>query len=57
MAKLDPVELLQRSDLPGLAKMLGPKSEVDVEEATRELIRLAGLTPTGKAKLRDGRTG
>jgi DNA-directed RNA polymerase subunit beta len=57
LAKLSPVEALEQANLPGLAKMLGPKSEADVEAATRELIRLAGLTPTGKAKLRDGRTG
>jgi DNA-directed RNA polymerase subunit beta len=40
-----------------LAGMLGPKSEADVDAAADALIRLAGLTPTGKARLRDGRSG
>ena len=48
---------LEGAGLPHLAAMLGPKSGVDVEDAARELMRLAGLMPTGKCKLRDGRTG
>ncbi len=54
---MKPAEALTKAGLPGLAKMLGPKSDADVEAATEELMRLAGLTPTGKARLRDGRTG
>ncbi|MSR06000.1 MAG: DNA-directed RNA polymerase subunit beta [Gemmatimonadetes bacterium] len=40
-----------------LAGLLGPKSEADVEAAALELLDLAGLRPTGKVRLRDGRTG
>ncbi len=40
-----------------LAAVLGPKGEQDVEAAGVELLQLAGLTPAGKARLRDGRTG
>jgi len=50
-------ERLDATELPALAKMLGPKSDADVEAAAAELLALAGLTPTGKARLRDGRTG
>jgi DNA-directed RNA polymerase subunit beta len=50
-------ELLAASGLPELAAMLGPKSGVDVEAASTALLRLAGLTPVGKMRLRDGRTG
>ena len=42
---------------PQLATLLGPKSEADVESATREFLGAAGLTPTGKMRLRDGRSG
>ena len=37
--------------------MLGKKSEADVDAAAVELMRLAGLTPFGKVRLRDGRSG
>ena len=37
--------------------MLGPKAEADIDAAAAELLRLAGLTPTGKMRLRDGRSG
>jgi DNA-directed RNA polymerase subunit beta len=56
-AALDEAGLLEQGGLEALAKMLGPKNGVDVDAAARELLRLAGLTPYGKAKLRDGRTG
>ncbi len=46
---------LKRLELPALAAMLGEKG--DVEAAGLELMKLAGLTPGGKAHLRDGRTG
>src|SRR5207247_825777 len=39
------------------AALLGPKSEADVDQAANELLKAAGLTPTGKARLRDGRSG
>ena len=56
-SKLSPVEILKADGLPALASMLGPKSAADVDEAACELIRLVGLTPGGKCRLRDGRTG
>jgi DNA-directed RNA polymerase subunit beta len=56
-AALSPAEALEAGGRPALARLLGPKSEADVEAAARELLALAGLTPTGKARLRDGRTG
>jgi len=54
---LDPAALLNDQELPALAGMLGKKSEADVDAAAAELIRLSGLTPFGKVKLRDGRSG
>jgi DNA-directed RNA polymerase subunit beta len=53
----DPADMLQSHELPALAGMLGPKSEADVDAAAAELMRLAGLMPTGKVWLRDGRSG
>jgi DNA-directed RNA polymerase subunit beta len=50
-------EALESSGKPALAGMLGPKGESDVDAAADELLRTAGLTPAGKARLRDGRTG
>ena len=44
-------------ELPALAGMLGKKSDVDVDAAAMELMRLAGITPGGKVRLRDGRSG
>jgi DNA-directed RNA polymerase subunit beta len=52
-----PQEVLEAVGLPALAALLGPKSEADLDQAVNELLRLAGLTPTGKARLRDGRSG
>ncbi|MFN9255230.1 MAG: DNA-directed RNA polymerase subunit beta [Gemmatimonas sp.] len=54
-AALSPADKLRRIGQPALAALLAGDSDVDA--AAAELIRLAGLTPTGKAKLRDGRTG
>ena len=34
-----------------------PRARADVDAAADELLRTAGLTPAGKARLRDGRTG
>ena len=53
----DPVDRLLELELPALASMLGKKSEADVDAAAVELMRLAGLTPFGKVRLRDGRSG
>jgi DNA-directed RNA polymerase subunit beta len=52
-----PAEVLESVGLPALAALLGPKSEADLDQAANELLKVAGLTPTGKARLRDGRSG
>jgi DNA-directed RNA polymerase subunit beta len=52
-----PSELLESIRKPALAGLLGPKGESNVDAAADELLRAAGLTPAGKAHLRDGRTG
>jgi DNA-directed RNA polymerase subunit beta len=52
-----PSEVLEAVGLPALAALLGPKSEADVDQAAAELLQVAGLSPTGKARLRDGRSG
>jgi DNA-directed RNA polymerase subunit beta len=56
-AALNHVEMLQSMGLPALAGMLGPKGDADVDAASLEIIVHAGLTPAGKIRLRDGRTG
>jgi DNA-directed RNA polymerase subunit beta len=48
---------LEAAGQPGLAAMLGKKSEADVDAAADALLRRCGLTPTGKVRLRDGRSG
>jgi len=55
-AAMNPVQTLLRIGQPALAAVLAGK-DVNVDAAGSELIRLAGLTPTGKVRLRDGRTG
>jgi DNA-directed RNA polymerase subunit beta len=52
-----PATTLTRIGQPALAAMLSGGKDADVDAAATELIRLAGLTPTGKVRLRDGRTG
>jgi DNA-directed RNA polymerase subunit beta len=54
---MESADLLNDQELPALAGMLGKKSEADVDAAAVELMRLAGLTPFGKVRLRDGRSG
>jgi DNA-directed RNA polymerase subunit beta len=53
----DPADLLAQQELPALAQALRKKTDTDVDQAAVELMRLAGLTPAGKVRLRDGRTG
>src|SRR4051812_43943604 len=54
----DPASVLASQELPALAAALGTKkSEVDVEAAAMELMRIAGISAGGKVRLRDGRTG
>ena len=55
--QMDAAALLNEQELPALAAMLGKKSDADVDAAAAELMRLAGLTPFGKVRLRDGRSG
>jgi DNA-directed RNA polymerase subunit beta len=50
-------KILEEAGLLGLAKLLGPKSEADVERAVSEMLRLAHVIPGGKCRLRDGRSG
>ncbi|HEX5437355.1 MAG TPA: DNA-directed RNA polymerase subunit beta [Gemmatimonadaceae bacterium] len=57
LAERSAADMLEYHELPALASMLGPKSDADVDTAASEIMRLAGLTPTGKVALRDGRTG
>jgi DNA-directed RNA polymerase subunit beta len=52
-----PTEALEAAGKSALAGLLGPKGEADIDAAADELLRSAGLTPAGKAQLRDGRTG
>src|ERR671917_185999 len=50
-------EVLGELELPAVAGALGKKGDIDVDAAATELMRLAGLNPSGKVWLRDGRTG
>jgi len=52
-----PAETMLRLGQPALAGMLGTRKEGNVDAAALEIVRLAGLSSTGKIKLRDGRTG
>src|SRR6266540_3647669 len=52
-----PASVLEACGLPALAALLGLKSEVDLDQAVNELLGAAGLSPAGKARLRDGRSG
>ncbi len=52
-----PASLLRNLELNSLATAIESKSDMDVDAAAVELIRLAGITPGGKVRLRDGRTG
>jgi DNA-directed RNA polymerase subunit beta len=56
-AALSHADTLLRIGQPALAGMVSGGKDADVDAAATELIRLAGLTPTGKVNLRDGRTG
>ena len=54
----DPASVLASQELPALAATFGPKkSDIDVDSAAMELMRLAGISAGGKVRLRDGRTG
>ncbi len=53
----DETSVLGGLELPALAASLGRKSDIDVDLAAAELMRLAGISAGGKVRLRDGRTG
>jgi DNA-directed RNA polymerase subunit beta len=56
--ELSAPELLEAVGRPSLAVLAAGRGESeDVARAAEELIRAAGLTPSGKARLRDGRSG
>jgi DNA-directed RNA polymerase subunit beta len=58
LAGQGPVDTLVDLGRPGLAALLrGEVTPPAVSAAADELIRAAGLTPAGKVRLRDGRTG
>jgi DNA-directed RNA polymerase subunit beta len=57
LAKDKPAEVLEATGRPALAALFGAKSEADVDGAVDELLAAAGLSPIGKCRLRDGRTG
>ena len=52
-----PAAVLEAVGYPALAALLGPRSEADVDAAVGEVLRAAGLSPAGKCRLRDGRSG
>jgi DNA-directed RNA polymerase subunit beta len=53
----EPGSVLEDLELPALAASLGKKGDIEVDQATAELMRLAGISAGGKVRLRDGRTG
>jgi len=53
----DETSVLGGLELPALASSLGKKSDIDVDQAAAELMRLAGISSGGKVRLSDGRTG
>jgi DNA-directed RNA polymerase subunit beta len=52
-----PEDVLGANGHKALAAMLGKVSEADVDAAAAALLALAGLRPSGKVRLRDGRSG
>jgi len=57
LAKDKPAEVLEAMGRPALAALFGAKSEADIDAAAVELLHAAGLSPVGKCRLRDGRSG
>jgi DNA-directed RNA polymerase subunit beta len=55
--QLSPAEVLEAAGKPALAALLAHKPDASLDAAANEVLRAAGLTPAGKARLRDGRTG
>ncbi|HWC73468.1 MAG TPA: DNA-directed RNA polymerase subunit beta, partial [Gemmatimonadales bacterium] len=57
LSKDKPADVLEATGRPALAALFGAKSEADVDAAAVELLAAAGLSPVGKCRLRDGRSG
>ncbi|MDX2192587.1 MAG: DNA-directed RNA polymerase subunit beta [Gemmatimonadales bacterium] len=58
LVKESPAKVLHEAGRDALAALLEGKTEPEqVSAAALDLIRASGLTPTGKARLRDGRSG
>ncbi len=55
--QLSPADALEAAGKPALAALLAHKADASLDAAANEVLRAAGLTPAGKARLRDGRTG
>jgi DNA-directed RNA polymerase subunit beta len=53
----DPGAILAAEELPALAGLVRGQADADVDQASTELLRLAGISTGGKVRLRDGRTG
>ncbi len=56
-AKAAPAEALAAAGKPKLGALLAGGKDAALDAAADELLRVAGLTPAGKARLRDGRSG
>jgi DNA-directed RNA polymerase subunit beta len=56
-AQASPAEALEAGGKPALGGLLAHQPDASLDTAADELLRAAGLTPAGKARLRDGRTG
>ncbi|HLZ44799.1 MAG TPA: DNA-directed RNA polymerase subunit beta [Gemmatimonadales bacterium] len=57
LGKDKPADVLEATGRPALAALFGAKSEADVDAAAVELLAAAGMSPVGKCRLRDGRSG
>ena len=57
LVKGGPVAALVACGRTALAEMLEGAKDANLDAAADELLRVAGLTPAGKARLRDGRSG
>ncbi len=55
--QLSPADALAAAGKPALAALLAHKADASLDAAADEVLRAAGLTPAGKARLRDGRSG
>ncbi|HEX7785143.1 MAG TPA: DNA-directed RNA polymerase subunit beta, partial [Methylomirabilota bacterium] len=57
LVKGGPVAALNACGRTALAAVLENGKDADLDAAADEVLRVAGLTPAGKARLRDGRSG